>query len=62
MDNTTLIGYISATCTTAAFLPQVLHTLRTRDTSGISLGMYLMFIAGTAGWPMASWWKVRRLS
>jgi len=45
-----LIGYTAAVCTSVAFLPQVLHTIRTRDTAGISLGMYLIFCTGVALW------------
>jgi MtN3 and saliva related transmembrane protein len=36
--------------TTLAFLPQVIKTLRTRDTRSISLGMYLLFTAGVFLW------------
>jgi MtN3 and saliva related transmembrane protein len=50
MDGRALIGYAAAACTTLAFLPQVIHTVRTRDTSGISLGMYLVFCSGVALW------------
>ena len=45
-----LIGYLAAGLTTLSFLPQALHTFRTRDVSGISLGMYSMFAAGVALW------------
>jgi MtN3 and saliva related transmembrane protein len=44
------VGYVAATLTTGSFLPQVLHTLRTRDVRGISLGMYSAFTAGIALW------------
>ena len=44
------IGYSAATLTTASFLPQAWHTFRTRDVSGISLGMYNIFAIGTALW------------
>jgi len=47
---TGLIGFLAAFCTTAAFVPQVLHTLKTRDLSGISLGMYSMFTFGVMMW------------
>ena len=46
----TAIGLLAALLTTAAFLPQVLHTLDTRDTRGISLRMYVIFTAGVALW------------
>ena len=45
-----LIGYIAASLTTLSFLPQALHTFRTRDVSGVSLGMYGMFTVGVALW------------
>ena len=44
------IGYIAAILTTLAFVPQAVKTLRSRDTSGISLGMYVVFILGVACW------------
>ena len=44
------IGAIAATLTTASFLPQVWLTFRTRDVSGISLGMYSCFTTGVALW------------
>lgn len=44
------IGAIAAGLTTASFLPQVWLTLRTRDVSGISLGMYSCFTLGVALW------------
>ncbi len=45
-----LIGGLAAILTTAAFVPQTLHTFRSRDVSGISLGMYSMFVTGVALW------------
>jgi MtN3 and saliva related transmembrane protein len=44
------IGYLAATLTTIAFIPQVLHTWRLRSASGISLGMYVIFTIGIALW------------
>jgi MtN3 and saliva related transmembrane protein len=43
-------GYVAATMTTLAFVPQAVKTIRTRDTSSISLGMYVVFTAGIAMW------------
>jgi MtN3 and saliva related transmembrane protein len=45
-----VIGYLAACLTTLSFLPQAVHTFRTRDVSGISLGMYAMFTCGVALW------------
>ena len=44
------IGTAAAALTTLSFVPQVWLTLRTRDVSGISLGMYLCFTLGVALW------------
>lgn len=44
------IGVAAAVLTTASFLPQVWHTLRTRDTTGLSLWMYLLFTVGVFLW------------
>ncbi|MFO1271794.1 MAG: SemiSWEET transporter [Rubrivivax sp.] len=44
------LGYVAATLTTGSFLPQAWLTLRTRDVSGISLGMYSAFTLGVALW------------
>lgn len=47
-----LIGYMAAFGTTISFLPQAIKTIRTRDTSGISLYMYALFTVGTVLWLM----------
>ena len=44
------IGYLAATLTTASFVPQAWLTFKTRDVSGISIGMYSAFTAGIALW------------
>lgn len=45
-----LIGSVAAVLTTVSFVPQVWHSLKTRDVSGISLGMYSVFTIGVALW------------
>ena len=44
------IGSAAAALTTASFVPQVVHTLRTKDVSGISLSMYSAFTLGVGLW------------
>ena len=44
------LGYCAATLTTASFIPQAWLTFRSRDVSGISLGMYSVFTFGVALW------------
>jgi MtN3 and saliva related transmembrane protein len=46
----TWTGYVAATLTTVAFLPQALKALRTKDTRSISLGMYVIFTVGVGFW------------
>lgn len=50
MTHQDTLGYLAAALTTGSFVPQALHTLRTRDVSGISLAMYGTFTAGVALW------------
>jgi MtN3 and saliva related transmembrane protein len=45
-----VIGGAAAVLTTLSFVPQAWLTLRTRDVSGISLGMYSAFACGVALW------------
>ncbi|MBF0218959.1 MAG: SemiSWEET transporter [Gammaproteobacteria bacterium] len=44
------VGYGAAFLTTVAFVPQAWHSWHTRDLSGISLPMYLLFTLGVALW------------
>lgn len=50
MTLTDLIGTLAAILTTISFLPQALHTFRTKDVRGISLSMYSAFTLGVALW------------
>jgi MtN3 and saliva related transmembrane protein len=54
------LGSAAACLTTGSFVPQAWLTFRTRDVSGISLGMYSAFTMGVALWlcyglAIASW-------
>ncbi|WP_421869071.1 SemiSWEET transporter [Motiliproteus sp.] len=51
----TLLGIAAACCTTLAFIPQVMHSLRTGETEGISVGMYAIFTLGVALWFGYGW-------
>ncbi|TDS32282.1 SemiSWEET transporter [Halanaerobium congolense] len=44
------IGIIAASLTTISFLPQAIKTVKDKDTSGISLGMYSSFTLGVFLW------------
>ncbi|MEY3747142.1 MAG: hypothetical protein RL194_601 [Pseudomonadota bacterium] len=45
-----MIGFVAATLTTIAFVPQVIMVWRTRSAKDVSLGMYAMFTTGVAAW------------
>lgn len=44
------IGYLAAALTTLSFVPQALQIIRSKDTRGISMPMYLSFTVGVACW------------
>jgi MtN3 and saliva related transmembrane protein len=50
MDLTQLLGLVAGALTTAAFLPQVIKTWKTRSTKDLSLGMFSLFCLGVALW------------
>lgn len=50
MTTADIVGYAAATLTTISFVPQVLHTWRTRCAAGVSLGMVTLFSLGVALW------------
>lgn len=50
MDFVTILGFLAAIGTTVSFIPQVIHIVKTRDTKGISLSMYVIFTTGVLCW------------
>jgi len=44
------IGYAAGTLTTLAFLPQVLHTWKTKSADDLHIGTLVIFAAGVALW------------
>lgn len=55
MTTNEIIGFVAATLTTVSFVPQAWLTFKTKDVSGISLGMYSVFTAGVALWLAYGW-------
>ena len=45
-----MLGFAAGTMTTAAFVPQVVKTWRSRSASDISLGMYAVLTCGVSSW------------
>lgn len=50
MTTTEILGFCAAFFTTASFLPQAILTIKTRDTTSLSLSMYTMFTVGVFFW------------
>ena len=48
--NIEFFGYIAAILTTAAFLPQLIKTLKTKKAEDVSLVTLIMFICGVGSW------------
>ena len=45
-----IVGTVAACLTTVSFVPQAWLSFKTRDVSGVSLGMYSVFTVGVAMW------------
>jgi MtN3 and saliva related transmembrane protein len=45
-----LLGFVAATLTTLCWVPQAVHTIRTRDTRAISLWTQGLFALGVLLW------------
>ena len=45
-----IFGYFAAILTTAAFLPQLIKTLKTKKADDVSLTTLIMFIVGVFSW------------
>lgn len=50
METVTIIGLAAGFCTTVAFLPQAIHTWKTKSAKDLSLGMYSIFCTGVLLW------------
>ena len=48
--NIDFFGYFAAILTTAAFLPQLIKTLKTKKAEDVSLVTLIMFICGVGSW------------
>lgn len=49
-DPITLLGLFAATCTTVAFLPQVVKNWRTKSAGDLSFGTFGLFTFGVLMW------------
>ena len=45
-----LFGYISGFCTMIAFLPQTIKSIKTKNVSGLSMSMYIIYSVALVFW------------
>ncbi len=45
-----IIGYLSGACTMLAFLPQTIKSITTKNVSGLSMYMYIIYCIGLVFW------------
>lgn len=50
MEAAAIVGVLATICSTVSFVPQAWKVIRTRDTSGISRGMYAVTVVGFSLW------------
>lgn len=50
MSLNTIIGLLACFLTTGAFLPQIIKTIKTKETKDISLSMYIIYVIGVIVW------------
>lgn len=50
VDLVEILGFVAATLTTIAFLPQVYKTWKTKSTDGLSASMLFALLFGMLGW------------
>ena len=60
LSGTDIVGYIASICMIFGYLPQTIHTIRTRKTDDIAIGTFLLmaiggFFFGLQGLLLANW-------
>ena len=50
MGWTQILGLVAGACTTAAVVPQLWKTIKTREVDDVSPGMFMVLITGLALW------------
>ncbi|MFA6362342.1 SemiSWEET family sugar transporter [Methanoregula sp.] len=56
MDSITVIGFIAGAFTTLAFVPQVVRSLKLKETKDLSLAMLAIFFTGFVLWIVYGFW------
>jgi MtN3 and saliva related transmembrane protein len=50
MDITQIIGYLAATLAAVIFLPQMIQTIKTKNTKGLSLPSFILISISNSMW------------
>lgn len=50
MNTTTIIGIVAGICTTAAIVPQIWRTWKTKKANDVSMSMFIVLLTGVALW------------
>ncbi len=50
VDTVEVIGFVAAACTALSFFPQAIKVIREKETAGISLLTYSVFVVGLTLW------------
>ena len=45
-----ILGYVAGICTAIVFLPQSIHTVKTRNVEGLSVQTYIIYSIGMISW------------
>lgn len=45
-----ILGYLAGLCTAVCFLPQTIQSIKSRNTSGLSLLSYVIYCTGVISW------------
>ncbi len=50
IDHISIIGLVAGACTTLSLLPQVIKSIKTKETKDLSLYMFILLAAGLLLW------------
>jgi MtN3 and saliva related transmembrane protein len=57
MDGTEILGLVAGVCTSAASLPQIIKTLKTKKAGEVSPFMFIVLLTGNALW---TWYGIQK--
>ena len=57
MDITEIVGIVAGLCTAAALIPQVVTTVKKKQASDVSVGMFIVMLTGNGLW---TWYGIEK--